>query len=649
MNDISAYAVGTFLIFLGGVIVLLGELEYGIPVILMGSMFLYVPSVFSGKYLPSVQVGKTITVTKPKQTLWGLIYAKLRNNKLMNFIAKDTQNVMLSGVITTGTFPDPHRSAKQMVTAFIIMIFVAGATSMIGMFVFNSLLFLLVFVAPFIILLIPRLNIKLGSSDVSVKFEDEFAYFLAYVQISLLSGFSLFDAMIKLLDKNILRSIEKYAAMMKKWKDADGLSEKQATNRVAKEHPFPDFQTFLFSHYEINESNPKGLDQYVNDAADLEFRKLVVKNEKKIGKVNSIFMMGAMAMIMAPVLMTTMMFVASGESDNIQMMTIMMYIIPVVFLMYSFFVSPFTADAVYKVKKTALIGAVPGFVLFMIPTLIPGFPPESFKITLDVLACLSLMIAIPCLINGHYVGKQIGHWNSIVNGFPKFTRDLIEKLKIEANFVKSVTKIINSENLEYKYGKFTNIIDDVRVRLFAVSYKKKPVFYDGSMHSQQLKLFLFIMETVFQGGHKKSITAMEKIYKFANELVNIRNQINSSLKMSSMLLYAAPIVFFIAMLGLVTMLVSFTSGFPDISTLPTTTQAAVGDFFNRPDFSNVLISFKPIVVLMSLCAGLIVSKLVYATVRATTPIGITMMISFIILSGWTIFIEEAENILVNVF
>ena len=632
-----------FIIMIGAIFGLAGLITPGVIIMGVGTIVLFLPGNLF-EFIPIIHIGRTITITQPKQSLTGTIYQNLMDTKVVQKVSDDTKQVAISGSIKTGELAKPYKLAKQVAIAFILSIFIAGAVTTIGILFVGDVLFALSWLIPVIIIMIPRLNIMFGTSAVMTNYDAEFAYFLAYLQVSSLLGFSLYNTMLRLIGKNIIVSSEKDAVILKKLVNADGYSETMALNKLAEKHTHEPFKSFLYGYDEIAQSNPTSLDQYVTRTAEEEFDKIVAKDESKVGKISAMFTYGAMAMIMIPVLLMIMMFIQS-EVGSIEMITLVIYVIPILFTVFVYIRNPTTQDGKYNTKNMAFIGVIPGIAWFIIGS----FVELPFGIYADALSAVSLMIAIPCLINGKHVDKQLAIWNSTVSGFPRFARDLTERLKVEPNFIKSVEKIILAPKAEARYGSFASIINDIKVRQFMVSDKKLPIFYDDNLGSKRLKLFMFIMEAVMDGGQKKSIKAVERIYEFSSKLIKIKNSLDSTLKLSSILLYIAPIAFFFTMMGLVTVLSSFASNTPDFTNLPPEAKAELGLFINAPDLSASLDTFKPAVLIMSFCAGTVISRLVYSTLKATLSIGITMFVSFIILAGWDIFVGLTQTILADVF
>ncbi len=615
------YGVSCVLLFVGVILGIAGDIVPSLAVICVGAAMLFVPNIDT-RWLPQISIGKTIVVQRPKQSILGMIYSKLLRLEFFASMSHNIRQTSLGGAISTGQLVSPGTTSRQIVLAFIIALFIAGTISVMGVVLFTEPLFLISFAIPVLVRAYPYLSNVLNSSDVSSKYDSELAYFLAYLQISTMSGFGLFDSMMRIAGKGIIHAIEKDTAMLKKWIKLDGYTESMAINRLATKHVHKTFQLFLYSYYEISKSNPSGLNDYVSNAADSEFVKITERDERRVGKFSNVFMLGAMAMIMAPVMLLVMMFIETS-SITIQYIMVTIFAIPIIFTLYVFVSSSSISDVKLYSTKLSILGVIPGIIWY-----------GTYN---DAPSAVSLAVAIPCIWNGLLVSNQIARWRSAADGFPVFIRDLIERIKVDANFIVSISKVVHGTN-QAKYGRFADIVNTIRTRQYVVSDVQQPMFYDDTLNSRRLQMLLFILETVFDGGHKKSISSLERIYRFSVKLNEIKNSADDALKMSSVLLFAASPIFFVTMLGLSSMLISFTSNIPDISHISGINAESM-KLFERPDYSGVLYALKPAVMIMSVCAGVIVSRVAYSSLIATLPVGICTSISFVILAGWEVFFD----------
>ena len=570
----------------------------------------------------------TLLLEKSRASYQDILYGHLVKYRFFSNMNKSIQRTSLSGAIKTGSLVTPLHVSKNIVFVFAVSFAASIIISLIGVFVFFNLLFLLTFLFPLFVRLYPGISNKIMSSDMASSYDDEFAYFLAYLQISTAAGLGLYLSMAKLLGKNILHSIERDANTLKKWVSLDGYSESIAINSLALNHSHKTFQSFLFSYYTISKSNTLGLDSFVSKTADVEFEKIITQDEKSIGKVTSVFMYGAMAMIMAPIMMLTMMFMQT-DPHSIQYIAYVLFLIPVMYALYVFFTNSRHSDVSLKYNRHSLFGLA-----FAIPW---------FAATHDWLASISLGILVMAIINGVSVSRQLKSWRSKTDGFPIFIRDLIERRKVDSNFIVSIKKLLKSPEIGKKYMMFSEILEDVRARLYEITYTKKDLFYDPNLSSKRLRLMMFILQIVFDGGYATSTSSLERVYNFSVKLNFIKNKIDDSLKTSSMLLFFAPLMFFVSMVGLSSILMSFTVGMPD-STSVLSFDPKYASFLIKPDFGQLLDALKPALVIMSVCSGLVISRVTYATFFATLPLGLSLVITFVILVGWDFFFDVISNL-----
>ncbi len=623
-NHMEMVLVSVLLMFLAVVFGIVGNLVITVLLLVAVIFLLFLPNIRSSLlHVKQSLAKKTISAKKQKQSIIGMMHGYLIRYDFFSNMSKNMRQTTLSGAISSGSLASPFDTSKNIIIVFAISAFVSIVVSVVGIFLFGEFLFLASLLVPFVVRLYPYISNSLMTSDMASFYDSELAYFLAYLQISFLSGFGLYDSMKRFVGKNILESVERDAATLKKWIDLDGYAESVAINRLAENHSHKIFQSFLFSYCDISKSNPHGLENFIAQTADDEFEKITVADERKIGKISSVFIYGAMAMIMAPVMMLTMMFM-QANSDTIHLITYAIFLIPVAFTMFVFLSNNSKSDVVLDFQKYSLFGLTAG---------IPWY-----VITNDILTSIALSMCIVFVYNGKHVQGQISQWRSKADGFPVFVRDLIERYKVDSNFVVSIKKLLKSQNNKKRYGLFHEILDDVNARLYFITDKSQDLFYDHALPSKRIRLLMFILQTVFDGGHHSSVSSLERIHRFSVKLNSIKNKIDDSLRMSSVILFAAPSIFFLAMLGLSAMLMSFTVNIPDVSGM-IFFNSETAQFFVKPNYSELLLALKPAVFIMSFCAGLVISRVAYTSLVATMPIGICMGMAFVILAGWNFFFD----------
>lgn len=641
LNNTERIIASALLMFLAVVFGVVGDITMTVLLLTASVSLMFLPNIKSlASYIRYrllsffTSSSKTIHVKRQRQSIFGMIHGYLMKYDFFSSMSKNMRQTTISGAISSGSLASPFDTSKNIILVFVMSLIAATITSVVGVLLLAEPLFLASLLLPLFVRLYPYLSNVLMTSDMVSFYDSELAYFLAYLQISTIAGFGLYDSMKRLLGKNIIESVERDAATLKKWIYLDGHAEHVAIHKLAESHSHKTFQTFLYSYSDIAKSNPSGLENFVTQTADSEFEKITNKNEKKIGKVSSVFVYGAMAMIMAPVMMLTMMFMQS-DSQTIQLITYAIFLIPVAFAMFVFFSNHTSSDVTLSFNKRSVLGVFAG---------VPWY-----VITGDALASVALSACVISVYNGINIQRQISAWRSKTDGFPVFVRDLIERYKVDSNFVVSTKKILQSQNNEKKYGMFCDVLSDVNSRLYQVTDKSQDLFYDYTLQSKRIRLLMFILQTAFDGGYFSSLSSLERIHSFSINLNSIQNRIDDSLRMSSMILFAAPVVFFVTMIGLSAMLMSFTDSIPDMSNTASTATTYLNpktmNFFVKPDYSELLLALKPAVLIMSACAGLVISRVAYSSFVATLPVGICLGMAFVILSGWDVFFEVFDGML----
>ena len=133
-----------------------------------------------------------------------------------------------------------------------------------------------------------------------------------------------------------------------------------------------------------------------------------------------------------------------------------------------------------------------------------------------------------------------------------------------------------------------------------------------------------------------------RLHYFSQRTIQIKNRMDDTLKMSSLLLLFAPLIFFITLSAISTLMLSFTEHIPVIPQ-GVHVDATTAKYFQKFDVSSILTSLKPAIFVMSVCSGIVISRVAYSSFLATTPMGICMVISSVIFVGWDFFFDVISD------
>ena len=564
----------------------------------------------------------TLSVKQPRNSIFGILFAKLMTESLFIKLDKNIRNTILSGSIKAGELQNPIKISRKFIIVFVMCVPICAVTSLFGVILFQQILFLLFLLIPFFVLLLPTISNMLSFADSSSGYDKDLAYFLSYLHISHIGKMNLYGSMIHLLGHCIFPAIERDAKMLQRWVVFDGVPEFFAIKRLANNHANKTFRDFLLAYADTSKSRPQNLDDFIANAASKEFEKTISSDEKGIGKISTIFVFGGIAMIMVPALLIMMSF-AVPDADIIGMVSMIILVIPILFTALSILMFNKKSDFTTSIQKLSVLGLV-----LIVPIYI---------VTSDVLMSLSIGITITCIINGRHVSRQIFTIRSTVNGFVPFVKDLIDRRETDSNFVTSL-KTIFKYDMKKKYGRFSDVLYGVRDDLDIFSDKKRDIFLNSKINSERLKMMMFVLQTIFDSGHKSTTYSLGRLHSFSERTIEIKNKIDDALKISSLLLLFSPLIFFITLSGISSLMLSFTEHIP---TLPENIPIDVSSskYFQKFDISSILTAMKPAIFVMSVCSGIVMSRVAYSSFLATLPLGICMLIASIIFVGWDFFFD----------
>jgi len=541
-----------------------------------GIVFLFLNYCISGiRHIHNSLKHHTLYVRQTKNSIGGIIFTALMKKSFFIHLDKNIRDTILSGSIRAGELQNPIKVSRKTIIAFVLCIPICVISALVGVVLLQQMIFLSMLAAPLFVLLFPKISNLLHFADSSSGYDRDLAYFLSYLHISHIGKMNLYHSMVHLLNQSIFSAIERDAKMLQRWVEFDGMSESFAINRLANEHANKTFKSFLFAYFDISDANPSGLDDFIAKAASTEFKKTVSSDEKGISKISTIFVFGGIAMIMIPALLIMMSF-AVPESDIIGMVSMIILVTPLFFTALAILMYHKKSDFDVLFQKRSLLG-----IILIIP---------CYVVTYDTLTSISVGIAVTCMINGIHVSRQISTIRSTLNGFVPFLRDLIERRKVDSNFVTCMKRIFLYD-MEKKYGRFSDILYNIRDGMDVFSDKRHDVFFNDTINSDRLKMMMFVLQSIFDGGHRSTISSLERLHSFSEKTIQIKNRMDDALQMSSLLLLFSPLIFFITLSAISTLMLSFTEHVPVI---PEGIQidASSAKYFQKMDISSILSAMR---------------------------------------------------------
>ncbi len=558
---------------------------------------------------------------------------RLIKYRMFSLLYDSARNTAHASVPRTGQTATPGIHAKNAVIIFFASLFVAAAVALFG--ILSGIYYLAASLAvPLVVYLFPKLSVSVRVSERTTLFDEEIAYFLSYLQI-VHSGTMMIYRSIAMLDgKNIFPGLESDGLLLKKWVEYDATVQIDAINELAQNHPHKTFKQFLIQYCSIAKSSVDNIPSFIAESAKTEFARIVQSAENAIGKAAMVFIMGALMMVMAPVLLVMMSFIGGVDDSTTHHLINFLTVMPVIYTVMVFFMFKTRQDSELYPKKIAFVALPVIFVL-------------CYLITRDAMASFALACAVPCVINGRAIASQMRYIRQINDNFPIFLRDLIESRKIDANFIVSLKKLASGDDMESRYGAYAGILRQMRMRLEDGNYHDRPLIYDRGIPSWRLRMLTFIFQTIYDAD-RGDIATLERMHKFTVSINEIKNKLSDSVSLSSLMLYASSPLFFVVLVAMSVFMGSFSSVIPDLpDSIRGSADASL--FFEKPDFASLLSSLKPAFLVMSMCSGLVISRVVYSTFSATLPVGICASVAFVIVAFWDRLFEVLSGLLLPLF
>ena len=527
----------------------------------------------------------------------------LRNIKkrLIRWIEKD--------IHVAGIYVNPyHLVSIYMIISIISFVILAPISIYLAVNV-NPVLILLMSL-PVLLLLAPKLNLKLKRSERRVNIIDELPFFTMYSMIMQGVGKTLYDSFKSILGKGVFKHLEKEASILVRNVEYLGMDYIEALSSLAHSHPNDKFKTLLLGYTSVLRSGGDLLRYIETKLKDL-IEDMKFRWKKYSDDIVILSEVALISLFIFPSLILAGAFIMPSESIQVLNIVTMIGIPTILSLIYLIIVitQPKTYD---DIRYNILIPITVTVLITVIVYLV------SVK---DIYLLIATCIAVFSGLNGIMASKELKDIREIENDLPRFLRDITEYRKMGFSVYSSIIKIAN----EISYG---SILDDhIRYVAGEITHGKsvREAISALKLKSWVEKLTWHILATGSEEGELSPIQ-MEYLIDFLETVNRVRRETKSKLRVQMMISFIAPIGLAIMVSIIASVMMYFntlywSSGL--IKELPIISQITA--------IEPLITTAKALILISALGIGILGGKISSLTSKDTTKLFAIMLMTIIAL------------------
>ncbi len=542
---------------------------------------------------------RTLKVTKITNDFIISLVRPATNQKLVALIQNMVSNTLTSQVKVSGRAANPKSLAIQSTSYMVFSFFIIIPSSIALGIVFDRLFFVLL-VVPFFILFLPSIKLRIYSSERKSAIENELAFFSVYGSIMQSVGRTLFASIAQVIGKNVFSVIEGEGKMLKRDIALFGMDQSSALNLLAISHPNTQFKNMLLGYVSIQKSGGD-LGKYMEQKSEEFFNEVKFRFSKYATSAETIAEAALILLSILPVLLVMSSFLMAH--DSLRMMTALSFVgIPVItaiIIAVTNNIQPKTCDSVGFGWFSLVVGIASGFVGFF-------FVQEAWF-------ALAVAAFASSTTNFTFLSRHFAEISMTENALPNFFRDITEYRKIGIAIPNAIMHV--SKERTYN-GFFDDVLFFISSRL-AYGMNLGVIIELLSIRSWHARVAFFILAKIAEsGGGTPQI--LEQMTNFSTKITQAKNEMVARVKIFTFLAYGSPLLIIWSSQGMKVLLEKIT---PEYTLLMNGVGSGLTVSAEFLQMVNLLM------VVSSLCVGMIMSKITYFTTKHTLTVAITSAIA----------------------
>ncbi|MBM2852113.1 MAG: hypothetical protein HW420_660 [Candidatus Nitrosotenuis sp.] len=521
--------------------------------------------------------------------------------KLVTSIQNKLNSKLETDIRTAGRAANPRILAMQgMAYMFVAILVVVPIAIFLGIFV--NLMFFLMLIIPPMLMFYPKIKLKSASSERRTAIDDEMAFFTMYASVMQTVGKSFYMSILEIVGKEIFPAIETESKMLDRNIRLFGMDPITALNSHGMTHPNLHFRNLLLGYASISKSGGD-LGQFMERKSDEFFADTRFKFSMYAKQAEIIGESMLILLNILPVLLMTSSFLMAGESVQM-IMSISFVVVPVITILMIVIVNSFQPKTKNVVKFhvfSVLFGGVAALI-----ALAMGQPYWLI---------LALATSIAAIFNQIATAHQFREISMLESALPDFFRDVTEYRKIGIAIPNALIRIVNQRSYN---SYFDSLLSEIATNL-SLGNNLTKILESTVIRSWLGRASFFVLGKIAEsGGGTPEI--LEQITNFSGKIKETKKEMIGGLQIFSYMAYASPLLMIWSASGMKDVMAKLGPGMQELM------QNGMHEMTISPEFLEVV---NLLMIICSLCMGLIMSKLTHFTMKHTLTIGISSTIAMI--------------------
>ncbi|WP_179368131.1 hypothetical protein [Candidatus Nitrosotenuis sp. DW1] len=463
-------------------------------------------------------------------------------------------------------------------------------------------IFLLMLIIPPALAFYPKIKLKSIKVERKITIDDEIAFFTMYASVMQTIGKSLYTSILEIIGKGIFPAIETESRMLDRNIRLFGMDPITALNNHGISHPNVHFSNLLLGYVSISKSGGD-LGQFMERKSDEFFTHTKFKFSKYAKQSEIIGEAMLILLNILPILLMTSSFLMAGESIQI-ITSISFIVIPGMTIFMIIIISSFqpkSKDSVEFNIFSVLIGGT-----FALIVLIINQPYWMI---------LATAVSVMAIFNQITTSYQFREISMIESALPDFFRDITEYRKIGISIPNALIKIANQRSYNCY---FDSLLSKITTNL-SLGNNLNKILESMTIRSWLGRTSFFVLGKIaVSGGGTPEI--LEQVTEFAGKIKEAKYETGSRLQIFSYMAYASPLLMTLSASGMENIMIKIEPGIQQLM------QNDMHEMIITPEFLGIV---DLLIIISSFCMGVIMSKIVYRTLKHTLITGILAILAMI--------------------
>ncbi len=523
-----------------------------------------------------------LEITKPTNSLLIDLVKPIIRHKALEKIKTKLSNNITTEIRMSGKVANPKILVEQSFSYTVFSFFIVAPPAIVFGFYFETMFFYLI-VVPLLFLFWPVARLKTVSCERKTAIEDEIAFFTVYSCVMQSIGRMIYDSTIQLIGRKVFPLIENEGRMLKRNVVLFGMDQTTALNMLAISHPNTQFRNLLLGYVSIQKSGGN-LNQYLERRCDEFFGEAKFRFFRYASHAEIIAEVTLILLTMLPLLLVMSSFLMSSES--------LLAITKISFI-------PKTHNVVGFSKISLITGIVVGLAAF--------FALQQAWLVFAV------AVFVAAFMNYVLVSRQFTEITMLERALPDFFRDITEYRKIGIAIPNAITRLSNERTYNWI---FNSILDTISSKIMNGASMTNAVSA-VDIRSWYTRISFFVLEKIVEsGGGTPQI--LEQVTDFFSKINRAKSEMIGRVRVFSFVAYLSPLLMIWSVQAMKDMLEKIG---PQYASLMSGLQTSMTVSEEYLQLVNLLI------VISSLCMGLIMSKMTYFTLKNTFIVAIILFVT----------------------